>query len=111
MPIIRRAGARRHQVALQAITNRAALGEGYVDTWTTYATVYAAIMPATASQVERSTSQTLQTPISHLVETDYRADVTTAHRLQFGTRYLYIRGLQNIDERNWTLMLACEERT
>jgi head-tail adaptor len=60
--------------------------------------------------VERSVAATIQTPITHIVDTDYRSDLTAAHRLLFGTRALYVRGLQNVDERNKTLSLACEER-
>lgn len=106
----RRAGSRRHSVALQSST-RTLLPNGYRDDWTTYATVWASVQPVTASQVERQVSNTLQVPISHLVEVDYRSDVRTTHRVLLnGTRALFIQGWQNVDERNKTLVLACEER-
>lgn len=107
----RRAGARRHQVALQSITGRTASGDGYIDTWATYATVWASVVPATASATERRTAETQQVPITHMVEIDYLSTVKAKHRVLFGTRPLYIRGIQNEEERNKTLALSCEERS
>lgn len=106
----RRAGERRHLVELQSITGRTASGDGYLDTWTTYATVWASVVPATAAAVERLVGDTQQVPITHLVDLDYRDDLSAKHRVLFGTRKLYIRGIQNQDERNWTYSLSCEER-
>lgn len=106
----RRAGERRHLVSLQAITGRTASGDGYTTTWETYANVRAAVVPATASATERATAQTQQVPITHVVTIDYRSDLRAAHRVLFDDRPLYIRGLQNEDERNRTHVLSCEER-
>jgi SPP1 family predicted phage head-tail adaptor len=117
--IPRRAGQRRHQVALQSMTGRVSDGDGYLETWATYATVWASVRPATPTLVERVVGQTQQVPLTHIVEVDYRSDLLASHRLLFGgtrlesdedTRKLYIRGLQNEDERNKTISLACEER-
>lgn len=105
----RRAGERRHRVALQSST-RAADGDGYLDTWTTYATVWAAVKPVVASAAERTVANTLQVPITHVVELDYRNDLLPKHRVLLGTRPLYIRGIENQDERNITWVLSCEER-
>lgn len=119
MPIARRAGSRRHPVALQSLTGRTAAGDGYLETWTTYATAWAGVRPATASLLERAVSSTLQTPITHLVELDYLSAVAVQHRVLLGgpldadsveTRKLYIMGLQDDEERHQTLTLACEER-
>lgn len=107
----RRSGERRHRVALQSITGRSASGDGYTDTWATYATVWAEVRPAPASSSDRAVAQTQQTPITHLVALDYRSDIKARHRVLLkDTRALYIRGLQNEDERNVTLVLSCEER-
>jgi SPP1 family predicted phage head-tail adaptor len=106
----RKAGDQRHRVALQAITGRTASGDGYVDTWTTYATVWASVVPATAAAVERLVGETQQVPITHLVDLDYREDLSAKHRILMDSRKLYIRGIQNQDERNWKYTLSCEER-
>ena len=106
----RRAGERRHQVTLQRVSGRVAAGEGHQDTWSTYGTVWAAVLPVEVSAVERQSANTLQAPVTHLVEIDYRDDVRAAHWVVLNGRYLYIRGLQNVDERNVTWQLSCEER-
>lgn len=106
----RRAGERRQVVALQAVTARTASEDGYTETWTTYARVRAAVLPQAASSSDRLVAHTTETPITHTVELDYREDLAVAHRLLLGTRPLYIRGWQNVDERNRTLILSCEER-
>ena len=105
----RRAGHRRHQVALQH-TTRATSATGFTDTWATYATVWASVEPAAAARVERLVSNTLTVPVSHLVTIDYRDDVVAKDRVLFGSRALFIQGWQNDEERNKTLTLACEER-
>lgn len=109
MVVKRRAGNRRHYVELQSVA-RTSSGEAYAETWTTYARQWAAIQPATPAQIERVVSSTTETPVTHLVETDYHSSLTAADRVLFGTRNLYIRGLQNVDEQNITHVLACEER-
>jgi SPP1 family predicted phage head-tail adaptor len=107
----RRAGQRRHWVELQSITGRTASGDGYLDTWTTYARSWASVEPATASAVERLTANTQQVPVTHVVTLDYRSDLLAKHRVRVGgTRALYIRGIQNDEERNRTFTLSCEER-
>lgn len=106
----RRAGDRRQVVSLQSVTARTASDDGYTETWTTYATVRAAVIPQAASSSDRLVANTIDTPITHTVEMDYRSDLAVAHRLLLGTRPLYIRGWQNVDERNRTLILSCEER-
>jgi SPP1 family predicted phage head-tail adaptor len=96
------------------MTGRTADGDGYLETWATYATVWASVKPATPGDMqsmERTAGLTQQTAISHVVEVDYRDDLLGKHRLLFGDRKLYIRALANDEERNKTYTLACEERT
>ena len=106
----RRAGERRHFVQLQAITGRTPSGDGYVNTWTPYARIWASVTPAAASQVERGVAGTAQVPTTHLVDLDYRTDIRTSHRVWFDGRALFITGIQNVDERKVTTVLSCEER-
>lgn len=107
---VRRAGERRHAVELQRITGRTASGDGYVDAWATYDTVWASVLPQAASSVERRAGETQQLPVTHIVEIDYHPSLRLKDRVLFGTRPLYIRGWQNEDERNVTQVLSCEER-
>jgi SPP1 family predicted phage head-tail adaptor len=111
MSLVRRAGQRRHKVALQSIPTTTASSTGFSGTWTTYASVWASVIPATAGQQERIAAMTTEAPITHLVEMDYRSDLRSTHRvLMDGTRALYVMGQQNVDERGKTLLLSCEER-
>jgi len=107
-----RAGALRHQVTLEQPGAAVPDGEGgYTETWTalTPSPVWAAIQPASARDLERVFAGASQATASHLVTLRYHAGVTTATRLTFGTRVFAITGVQNLDERNKELVLACEE--
>jgi len=109
--VIQRRGGNRRYVDLQAITGRAASGDGYVNTWATYARVPAEVAPAPASNTERQAASTQDMPITHRVVLDFRTDVRPQHRVRLkDTRTLYIRGMQNDGERDRTLVLDCEER-
>ena len=56
-------------------------------------------------------ASTTQAPATHLVTLDYDARIKATHSVLFGTRRLHIVGPpQNVDERNVTLVLPCEER-
>lgn len=108
---MRRAGDRRHKVALQSIPTTTPTSTGFTGTWTTYASVWAAVRPAGPGLNERIAATTTQAPITHEVEIDYRDDVEQTHRVLLNsTRALYLAGQQNVEERNKTLVLWCEER-
>lgn len=68
-----------------------------------------AIRPASQRDLERITSGTTITVATSIVEGDYRADITTATQLLFGSRTLYVNDVRNVEERNVTLILACSE--
>jgi head-tail adaptor len=46
---------------------------------------------------------------SHRVRGRYRADVTVDTRITYGTRELFVKGVQNIGEQNVEIVLYCEE--
>lgn len=70
---------------------------------------YCAIRPASQRDLERVTSGTTITTATHVVEGDYRPDITTATQLLFNSRTLFVNDVKNVDERNVTLLLACSE--
>lgn len=83
---------------------------GYTQTLTALTpSWYCAIRPASQRDLERTTSGTTITSATHLVEGDYRADITTATQLLFNGRTLFVNDVRNVDERNITLILACSE--
>jgi head-tail adaptor len=105
-------GMKRHLVTLQNPGVDVPDGRGGVTNvpeYLTPPTMYAAIRPATARDLERSVANTVQSTASHIVELDYHPQVTTATRVLFGSRVLQVVGVQNPDERNVDMVLACEE--
>jgi head-tail adaptor len=71
--------------------------------------MYAEIKPATARDLERVVSNAVESTASHLLTMDYHAGVTTETQITFGTRVFTVDGVQNPEERNVTLVLACTE--
>lgn len=84
---------------------------GYTDTWTPLdpADIWASIVPATASVIERQVGNTIEAPISHIVTCRYHDEISTVTRITFKSKYLFVRGIQNVDTKNIWLVLACEE--
>lgn len=84
---------------------------GYTEAWTNLSpgTVWAAIQPATARDLERRVASTVQASASHLVTIRFHSGVTTKTRILFGTRIFNVTGITNPDEKNEALILACEE--
>jgi len=106
----RRAGQRRQLIALQEKRD-VETTSGFTSDWTTYDEVWASVEPVTASPAERATANTTQVPMTHLVEIDFDDRVKAEHRVLFNARPLYLVGPpQNLEERNKTLVLVCEER-
>ena len=99
----------RHRIELQRVA-RAHTAAGYVETWPTYARIKASVDPATPTSLGGVVAATVTTPITHLVTVRYRAGVLARDRVWFRGRALHIGAIQNPDEANRTLVLACEER-
>jgi SPP1 family predicted phage head-tail adaptor len=83
---------------------------GFTESWMAREPVWAAIEPATASNVERRVGHQVEAKVSHLVTIRYLTGVLMTDRVLFGSRIFQIRGIANRDERNAVLTLACEER-
>lgn len=82
-----------------------------VETWTslTPAVVPAQIKPATVRDMERVTAGTALATASHLVTIRYHPDVTTQTQILYNDRILRVVSVQNPDEDNVELILACTE--
>jgi SPP1 family predicted phage head-tail adaptor len=59
---------------------------------------------------EKFQAMQLQTPTIHKVTMRYRAGVTTAKRLLYGSRVFDIKEVINVDEANSILVLKCMEQ-
>jgi SPP1 family predicted phage head-tail adaptor len=106
-----RIGALRHRVTLEAPTTVPDGRGTYTQTWEPLvpAQVWAAVEPATPRAVERLIAGVVAANITHVVTIRFHAGVTTKTRITFNGRYLFVRGLQNVEELSQRVRLACEE--
>ncbi len=86
----------KHRISLQAVSQVSDSQGGFTESWATFATVWASIRPAKG--FEKFQAAQLQTPVTHKITIRYRPDVTTKHRLLFGTRVFGIKEALNRDE-------------
>lgn len=105
------AGALQHVISIeQPPTADDGMG-GQEGDWTDFLSEeFAAVRPLGGA--EQSRSDQTEFRHTHLVTMNYVPDFkpTTAMRVKFEGRYLYIVAVQNPDERNEWLELRCEER-
>lgn len=107
-------GAMRERITLQREDRVSDGAGGSVPTWYDLATVFARVQPASgresfASGRERFASQQLQNGITHKVTIRHRDDISGATRILWGTRYLNIRSILNLDERNRYFTIEADE--
>lgn len=97
-----RAGTLRHRVRVYEMTQQVATS-GANPLELSPSPVFAAVQPLApgASTDDRA--------ISHAVTIRYHPLVTLDCYLLFGTRKLFVRGIQNVDEMNAEQRLLCEE--
>jgi len=102
-----RAGRLRHRVELHsATTTRNSYGEA-VDTWASYASVWAGIEPLRSDEI--TNAQQVQAEITHKVIIRYNSSVAETHRVIYGTRTLEIVSIINMNEQNIYQELMCKE--
>jgi len=106
-----RAGGLRHRVAIQVKSSVPDGMGGEVLTWGNVAgmgSVPAAIWPL--SSKEQLDAMKLESVITNKIRIRYRAGITSANRILFGSRVFNIKGAPiNYDERNKTLDLLVTE--
>ena len=105
-------GSLRHSVRLENPTLTADGDGGYTTSWAMLSPgiVSASIEPATQRSLERLVSNAVSSDASHVVTMRYHSGVTTKTRVVFLGRTLNVVGVQNIEERNEILRLACVEQ-
>lgn len=105
-----RAGELRHSVTIQYRTLSRTDSERTA-TWSDGTTCWAAIEPLSGRELFRA--QQTYPEMTHQVRiraASYPA-LSGEHRIKFGTRYLYVLGVINVDERDRELRAMCVERT
>ena len=104
-----RAGQLRHRVTIERRTEVDDGAGGSVETWATFATVWAAVIPLTGREL--FAAQQVASTVSHRIEMRYLAGVLAGTmRAKHETRVLNIRTVMNIDERDRETHLLCEEQ-
>lgn len=102
-----RAGDLRHEVYLQAPSKSFDSEGAEVITWTTIATVWAAVVPLTGREYYEA--KALNAELTHKVTIRYRRNVQTTWRVLYGSRALGIVSVADVEERHEQLELLCKE--
>lgn len=95
------------RVEIQAQTKVSDGMGGWTVSYSTLATVWAAIWDATASEVNAANQTSLV--ITHRIRIRYRSAFKSAWRLKFGNRYFAIVSVVNKNEKNEYLDIMCKE--
>ena len=97
-----RAGDLRHRIVIQEKTDTPDGMGGFTSTWSEKFKARAAIWPL--SSKEQLDAMKLESVITNKIRIRYRAGITSANRILFGSRIFQIKGAPiNTDERNKTL--------
>ena len=105
-----RAGILKHIITIQTPTRADDGMGGKTTTWTTLATVRAAIWPLKGTEAVEARKET--GTITHRIRIRYLAGITAGCRVAFGSRtFELVAPPINMDERNRELELLAEEKT
>jgi len=103
-----RAGPLRHKIKIQEKTQTSDGMGGFTSAWADSFETRAAVMPL--SSKEQLDAMKLESMITNKIRIRYRAGITSANRILFGSRVFNIKGAPiNYDERNKTLDLLVTE--
>jgi len=102
-----RSGDLRHSVDLQSTASVPDGMGGDTLTWSTQATVRAAIWPVSVKEQVRAGAETMVG--THNVRIRYLPGVSAAWRVKFGARYFSIVSIVDHEERNVQMDLLCRE--
>jgi SPP1 family predicted phage head-tail adaptor len=101
------AGALRHRITIERVTETQDSFGGTVTTWPILATMWASVEPLSGR--EQLLAQQVQAEVTHRVRVRYVAGVTAKMRITFGDRHFEILSVINPEERNRELELMCKE--
>lgn len=106
-------GELRHRLTVQNPTRASDGDGGYTDTWAAASPspVWGKVEPSTPDRIERMVGNTVDAPVSHIVTLRFHSGITAKTRLTLDGRYLAVRGVQNLLDKDQWLVLACEEIT
>lgn len=100
-------GRMRHEIVVQQVS-RAADGQGgFTETWSTFATVWAAIDPVSAYQ--QFQAEALQHRVTHKITMRYLSGLTSDMRISFGGRLFHIQSFRDFEEKGKFHEVQAEE--
>jgi SPP1 family predicted phage head-tail adaptor len=104
-----RGGKLRRQVTIQSRSQaQNAIGE-MTDTWSNFATVYAAVEPVEPGG-EQIQAEQVNAQHRIMVTMRYIAGITPRMRVAYGSRTFNVQAVTNVEERNEQLVLTCTEQ-
>lgn len=101
------AGKLRNKFTLQTSTESRDVVGGVTQTWANTATVWGSIKQTQG--VETNDSERITQVATHEVKIRYYSSLTPTHRLLFGSRIFSIISINDLNERNRTMVLMCKE--
>lgn len=102
-----RSGDLRHSIELQSFTSTPNGMGGFSQTWSTAATVRAAIWPTSATEQKRAAAPTMVA--THTIRIRHYSGLLASWRIRFGTRYFSIVSIIDKDEKHVQVDLLCRE--
>jgi len=91
-------GRMEHKIDIIRKTTARKDGGGITETWTKNVSVWSSIKPKKINEL--LAAQNLEQQVSHTIVIRYKSDLTTDDLIRFGTRFMRIKSIINIDERN-----------
>ena len=101
------AGRLRKRIVIQTNTATQDAAGQPIASWANTTTRWMAIEPLSGRELLQA--QALAATATHRVRMRYYSGLTVRHRLKYGTRYLEINAIRNIDERNAEHECLCTE--
>lgn len=102
-----RSGDLRHTIELQSYTSTPDGMGGETASWSTEATVRAAIWPVSVNEQLRAAAPTAVG--THKIRIRYYSGLSAAWRVKFGTRYFSIVSVVDANEKHEQIDLLCRE--
>ncbi len=102
-----RAGELRHRITIQQATETPSTSGAITQTWSTVATVWAAI--EALSGREAFAAQQVNAQVSSRIRIRYRAGITPKMRIVFGARTFNIESVMDMESRRRELQLLVSE--
>ena len=103
-----RAGSLRHSLVIQSKTESADQSGGTAETWATHQSLWRGrVNPWKATEIIEARQNVPR--ITHEITVRYLSTLTHNMRIYWDSRYFYIAGIRNPDERNIMQVLECYE--